>query len=275
MRGNAVMRFDGNQAWGEAMAAARANREVLTVLAGVFTLLPTLAIALLYGDQQRALADALSHLDDPMVMAQTQGHLRALALPAGLAALIQLVGQMAMMAMLTDPARPTVAEAIRAGLRALPVLFGAGLISGLVYFLGGFSVMLLFGLLEAITGLRALTGVGIAAVALLVVVALFRLSLVMPAIVVDGIRHPWAALRRSWQLTRGSVARLLWFYLLLGLAYLVLTVAVGRGISALAALALGQGAGPVVEGLVGAVITAAAGVIFTAVLAAVHRQLAR
>ena len=61
---------------------------------------------------------------------------------------------------------------------------------------------------------------------------------------------------------------------LLGLAYLVLTVAVGGGISALAALALGKGAGPVVEALTGAAITAAGGAVFTAVLAMVHRQLA-
>jgi membrane-anchored glycerophosphoryl diester phosphodiesterase (GDPDase) len=108
----------------------------------------------------------------------------------------------------------------------------------------------------------------------LMAVAMFRLSLVMPAVVVDGIRSPWAAIRRSWRLTRGAVGRLVWFYLLLGLAYLVLTVAVGGGISALAALALGKGAGPVVEALTGAAITAAGGAVFTAVLAMVHRQLA-
>ena len=268
------MRFDGNRAWTEAMVAARANREVLAVLAGVFMLLPTLAIAMLYGDHQRAVAEALSHLDDPQVMAQAQAHLRVLALPAALASLIQLVGQMAMMAMLTDPARPTVAEAMRAGLRALPVLIGVGLLGVAVYFLIGGSVLLLFSLLEAVTGQHAFAPLAMGTVMALMAVALFRLSLVMPAVVVDGVRNPWAAIRRSWWLTRGTVGRLVWFYLLLGLAYLVLTVAVGGGISALAALALGKGAGPVVEALTGAAITAAGGTVFTAVLAMVHRQLA-
>lgn len=269
------MRFDGNRAWTEAMAAARANREVLAVLAGVFMLLPTLALAMLYGDHVTALADALAHVADPEAKAQARAHLQVLALPIMLAGLVKGVGEMAILAMLTDPARPTVAEAIRTSGRALPALVGTWLLGGLSYFLAGGSVLLLCGLIEAATGLRALTGLGMAVVLALMAMMLLRLSLVMPAIMVDGIRAPMAAISRSWRLTRGTLGRLGWFYLLLGLAYLVLTIAVGGGISALAAIALGKGAGPVIDALVDAVITAGGGVVFTAVLASVHRQLAQ
>lgn len=42
------MKFDSNRAWKEASAAISANREVVFALAGVFFLLPGLAMALLF-----------------------------------------------------------------------------------------------------------------------------------------------------------------------------------------------------------------------------------
>lgn len=268
------MRFDGNRAWTEAMAAARANREVLAVLAGVFLLLPQLAIALLYGDHQRAIYEGLQHLDDPVVKGQVQAHLQVLAPPSLLSTLVQLTGEMAILAMLTDPARPTVAEAIRIAGRAVPALIGTALVAALLYVVAGGGIAVVFGVIAGLTGQGAIASLAAVAVVALVGWGLVRLSLVMPAILVDRIGHPWRVIGRSLALTRGNAGRLGWFYLMLGLAYVVLVIAVGGAISALAALALGKGSAPVVEALVGAGLSAAGGAVFTAVIAMVHRQLA-
>ena len=52
------MKFDMSEAWREAMAMISRNREVLLIVAGIFFLLPSLAMALSMGNfQQAMLAD--------------------------------------------------------------------------------------------------------------------------------------------------------------------------------------------------------------------------
>jgi hypothetical protein len=56
--GEGPMKFDMSEAWREAMAMITANREVLLIVAGIFFLLPSVALGLSIGElQESMLAD--------------------------------------------------------------------------------------------------------------------------------------------------------------------------------------------------------------------------
>ncbi len=278
------MRFDGNRAWGEAMAMVSANRELLMVLAGVFFLLPALVMAFFFGDLQMQMLANLSrnmaNPRDPAIAAAMAGVMAKVAPVALLVGIAQMVGHMAMMALITDPRRPTVAEALTKALACLPTIVAA-----LVLFIVGYLVFALgFGLvLGLLIGLGMLLGtavsalftvVGFVALVAVVVLIMSRLSLTMPVVVVDGQRNPWTALRQSWTLVSGNSRRLALFYFLLGLAYMVIAVVLMIVIGTLVALVAGKGSGlGIVTGLFQGVIAGAAAMVFTAIIAAVHRQL--
>ena len=54
------MKFDSNGAWLDAMAAVRANRQVLLAVAGVFFLLPTLLSTVFLTDVQTQILEAMN-----------------------------------------------------------------------------------------------------------------------------------------------------------------------------------------------------------------------
>jgi hypothetical protein len=267
------MKFDSNRAWREASAAASANREVLVAVAGVFFLLPGLASVLFLSDFQ---ADMMANFGNPDAAERIMEGMTGPVVGFGLISfLLQAIGYLAMLALLTDRTRPTVGEAIGAAIKALPVVIGAVLLFFGGYMLAIVVLAVLAGVLAQVAGLGAvavLMGLGLIGG---VVYAGVRLSLVLPVIVIDRVHNPVAALARSWQLTRGNSLRLLAFYLLLGLAYLVIVMVVGMMSMTLATLVAGQGkVSMLIGGLVTGVVGAAASALFTAILAAIHRQLA-
>jgi hypothetical protein len=267
------MKFDSNRAWREASAAASANREVLVAVAGVFFLLPGLASVLFLSDFQ---ADMMANFGNPDAAERIMEGMTGPVVGFGLISfLLQAIGYLAMLALLTDRTRPTVGEAIGAAIKALPVVIGAVLLFFGGYMLAIVVLAVLAGVLAQVAGLGAvavLMGLGLIGG---VVYAGVRLSLVLPVIVIDRVHNPVAALARSWRLTRGNSMRLLAFYLLLGLAYLVIVMVVGMMSMTLATLVAGQGkVSMLIGGLVTGVVGAAASALFTAILAAIHRQLA-
>ena len=267
------MKFDSNRAWREASASASANRDVLLALAGVFFLLPGLASVLFLSDFQ---ADMMANFGNPAAAERIMKGMTGPVVGFGLVSfLLQSIGYLAMLALLTDRTRPTVGEALGAAIKALPVVIGAALL----FFFGYMMAIVVFAALAGV--LSSVTGLGAVAVLLVVgliggvVYAMIKLSLVLPVIVIDRVHNPVAALVRSWQLTKGNSLRLLLFYLLLGIAYLVVVMVAGMVSMALAALIAGQGkATMLIGGVVSGVVGAAASALFTAILAAIHRQLA-
>lgn len=263
------MTFDSNRAWQDAMAAVRANREVLLALGGVFFLLPTLLSTVFLSDIQTRILENASKAEvlDKLVR-ENMGMLLGFGL-GGMA--VQLIGYVAVMALLSDRRRPTVGETIATGLRGLPTL----LLAGLVFSAAALAVSTL---LSAILGsLLGMVGAGIAVFVLLVLLtyASIKLSLTMPVVVNEGLRNPVAALARSWRLTRGNSLRLFGFYSLLFLGYMAIALVATFVIVGPALLVLGQGpASLLATGMVTGAVGAAANVILTAVLAQAHRQLA-
>lgn len=266
------MMFESNRAWQEAVSAVSANRDVLMPVAGVFFLLPAVIAAFFLGDVQTQM---LSQLGNPealnKVMEGKFGLFMAIGLFSGLA---QFVGAIAMLMLLTDRGRPTVGQAIGAAFSALPTMIGVMVL----IWLGMVAAVLVMGVLSAALAMALPAGLATFLIAVLLMGGVFyllvKLSLVTPVVAIEGVRNPITALSRSWNLTKGNSLRIFGFYVLLFLAYMVISMLIMMVIGGLLALA-GTGTvvtflSSVVSGAVGAVVA----MVFTAVVAAIHRQLA-
>ncbi len=259
------MKFDMSEAWQEAMAMIAANREVLLIVAGIFFFLPTMALTFAIGDTQ-----PITMSEDTAAMEQAVANFYGnVGWMMGLVFLVQLAGYIALLALLRDAAKPTVGDAIKTGLIGMLPAFAA-------YIIITVGLGLLFGILLGIamaTGVMALVSV----IAILAFVGcayiLVKTALVPPVIAIEKTFNPIRAIRRSWQLTKGNSVRLAMFFVLISLVYLVVSVLVGLVVSALG-FVLGSSAEIVVSGLLSGLIGAIAAVVFVAVLAAIHRQLA-
>lgn len=269
-----MMNFDSNRAWQEAIAGIRACRSLLLPIAGVFFLVPSVASSFLLGDIQ---AQIFANLDNREVLSGIFEAELGKILGVSLFSMIAgFVGYLSVLVLLTDRSRPTVGEAIMRGVRYLPTVLAATIIG---YFALLFCIILISvigGVLSAVLG-----GVGVAlifiAMLALVLTAVVRFSMTLPVVVVENVLNPLAALQRSWRLTRGNALKLLGFYALLLVAYVVITVLLMVIIGAATGIAGGGEPGEatllftsVLAGAIGAVV----GVIASAVLAAVHAQLA-
>lgn len=260
------MRFDSNQAWQHAAALVSANRDVVWALAGVFLVLPTFSVGVLAPPPEPA-----AGADSDALMASLSTYYNG-AWPWLLGmAVCQVIGTLAMLALLTDRTRPTVGEALKLALHgALPVI-GAQLLAGM-----GFAAAALIPItLAAMTGSQVLASLVIAACLGALVYVMVRISLVAPVVMVDGERNPVAALKRSWNLTRGNAGRLLLFYALLLIGFGIVILLVGGLADLLLRLALGVELGTALGTLVSAALQAIMAIFFMAIYAATHRQLAR
>lgn len=273
------MRFDSNQAWTEAVASVSAHRAVLWPVAGVFFLLPGLIWVWFFSGTQ---AELMAGMRNPATASAAMAGMFGKVMPyLLLLMLIQSVGNLSLLGLLTDRTRPTVGQAIGSAVRNLPSLIGAGVLIFIVYMVIGLVVALVIGLIVALTKVTAIAivfvGIGLVAIFW----ALTRLSVLLPVIVIDKVSNPITAITRAWGLTKGSAASLFLFYLLLLVAYAVIAAVVQLALGALMGITM-MGAGEAAKsggsliamGLVGGVIGAVVAVLLNAILAAVHRQLA-
>lgn len=257
------MKFNMSQAWSEATAMFSANREVLLVVAGIFFFLPSLLVSLMVPNIQAEL------MSDPEQVTQMMSALWASwGWLFGLVTLAQIVGYLAMLALLRDHARPTVGEALQAGLKGMLPAIGT-------YFLMILGVSLMMAVLIGAGFASGSTAVGAIATVLALVLFIYLLikfSLSGPVIALEKVGNPIKVLVRSWQLTKGNSFRLFGFYALLFVCYLVIAMVIGIPVG-MSALVLGTTAGALLNGVVSGAIGAVVTVIFVAILAAVHRQL--
>jgi len=267
------MRFDSNSAWREASLSVSANREVLAAVAGVFFLLPGLVSIIFLSDFQ---ADLLANLSNRAGAEKMLEGMSGPMIGFGLISFaLQSVGYLALLALLTDKTRPTVGEALRLAIRALPTVLGATLL----FFAGYMSAVLVLAVLGAglakASGLGAIVALAVLALIAGVVYAAIRFLLILPVVVIERVFNPVTALARSWRLTKGNSLRLFAFFLLLTIVYFVIIMVVTMIVMALAVAIAGQGKlSMLIGGVFSGVVGAAASVLLTAILAAIHRQLA-
>ena len=258
-------RFDSNRAWQEASGSVSANRDVLIALAGVFMAVPAFALAVLVTPPE---PEAGADLDAMIKLAEV--YFREAWPALLLASLATTLGTMAMLTLFGHAGRPTVGEAIRHGLVTTPIALLTQIIQG--FLLTGLVMLptMIAGISgsQGITVIGTLIGIGLA--------ARFwtRTSLANPVIAVESQRNPLAALRRSFALTRGNAARLLLFFALLVLAFVIAGQLLQLALSLLAQALGGADAGRIAGAFSGAVVQSAMGVYLAAAMAASHAQLA-
>ncbi|MGN3975185.1 glycerophosphoryl diester phosphodiesterase membrane domain-containing protein [Tsuneonella sp. SYSU-LHT278] len=263
------MKFDMGAAWNEAVRLLAANRQVLLIVAGVFFFLPYVGFMLVFSNEMTALEASQASNPDPRVMGEAMmglyGQFWWLLL---IMVVLQTIGVLGLLALLSDRSRPTVGEALGAGARLLLPYIGAQLLMSCIY-------GLLFLLPIAVgVGVSVATGVLLGLVAVVAFAYLFtKFLMVPPVIAIERVVNPLSALGRSWRLTKGNSIRLFLFVLLLFVAVLVVGGVIGMVAGLVLALA-GPEVAQVGNALVSGLINAVFYTIFLAVLAAAHRQLA-
>ena len=262
------MKLDMSRAWNDAVRLLTSNRQVILIVAGVFFFLPYLGLSLLAPELANPMAGAAP--------GQTQSPDAMMALFTGpviggmlVIGVLQAVGTIALLAMLTDHARPTLGEALGTGVKSVIPYIATMLLQGLLI-----AVVLGLPLGAAIASGSDAAGfvVGVAAFVCFVY-AYIKFSLAVPVIAIEKQMNPVSVLRRSWSLTKGNSFRLLGFYLLLFVAVIVLTMIAGIVLGVPMAL-LGGSVAAFGSALVGALTNTAMVIVFMGVLAAVHHQLA-
>lgn len=259
------MKFDSNLAWKQAANAVSANREVLLALAGVFFMLPQLAFAIFYPQPEPTAA--MSEKEMVEMVTAYYGSILPVAIPM---ALLQAVGTLALLGLLDGQRRPTVGESIKDSLKGVVPYLLAQLIGGLGLMLVALPVV---GTLAALGG-TAGAAIAFALVAVVVIYVGVRLSLTAAVIAVERVFNPITALARSWRLTRRNTARLLGFYALFILAFVVILIVANIVIGIPLALLAPDHVATIIQALLGSVLSAVMALYFVAIIAASHRQLA-
>lgn len=270
----ANIKLDMGKAWTQTTALIGANKDTISALAGLFFFLPSFAAGLVMpeasttvpvggpragGDPQVAMQQALDQIT--ALYADNWVLLVAVSV-AG------FVGSMSLLALLTDRGNPTVGEALGKGLRSIPSYIAAQLLSAL-------AAGLAIGIPLGIAGAVAPPAVA-ALVALVMLVGVLygaiKLSLIAPVIAIDEERNPFAAIARSWRLTKGNSLRILGFFVLLFIVIVIIGALV-QGVLTLALSAIGGEVARIGIAGLSALINAIMTVVFLVVLAAIHRQL--
>ena len=261
------MKFDMGAAWNTATGLIGKNRDMIVVVAGVFFFLPYLATTLL---MPQAMNPPVANPEDMQailaVMQQTYIDYWWVML---IIFVSQGIGTLALLVLLTDRARPTLGDALKRGAVSFPSYFAANI---LVVLVAAVAIMLPVGLGFA-TGVAAIMVLTVMLAIPLVFYLMVKFSLIMPAIAVDGILNPVQALARSWRLTKGNSLRLFLFYFLLLIAITVVILLATLVLGVVFA-AIGGEVELIGNGIVTSLVNAGFVVIFLAVLAGIHRQLA-
>lgn len=236
-------KFDGSQAWTDAMALLKGQREIVLTVAGFFMLLPSLFLYALRpfvpkGDTQATL------LQEYVAWVATNLHWIALV------GLFAALGRLTILILLLGPGRPSVGEALSAAARLLILFVAMTILIRLMLFAG--SLLLI---------LPALYLYG-------------RLFLAEPSFVVDRAQNPVTGISRSFDLTRGNGWRIFLVAFIVYLGAMIFRLAVGSVVGVLGALAGGGGLAAFLNAFVDASVEAGVALILLLMSVAAHRQLA-
>lgn len=259
-----MTKLDSNAAWKEASGQVSTNRDVFLALAGVFFVVPSLALTVIGGEP--AVVPGMQR--EAMMAAITAFYADAWWLILA-SAVLQVVGVLAILTLMRDRTRPTVGEAIRSALNGLLPYLAAQLLFALVVgMVGGIAIGLTAAVFPALAAGGAL---------LLFIVAVFigiRLILVAPVIAVEGQRNPLVALKRSWTLTKGQFWRIFGFLALVMILFVVVLGVIMLLVGVILAIFASGETQRLLAAVVSSVLTAIAVTYVIGILAAIHRQLA-
>lgn len=257
----AVTTLDSSAAWASATRMVAANRDLLMAIAGVFYVLPGLAGAVFVPSPAMT-----PDMSETQMLAVMQDYYAG-SLPVLLVlSLLPMAGMLTMLVAMLDTARPTVGQAIRHSVRALPTYFAAQLLIAL----GILPVSIaLASLLALLVGDRLAVPIALG----LLLYPIMRTMLVGPVVAGEGVRNPVTAIRESFQLTRRNAGRILLFIGMAAFVFLVVYGLVMMFVGVVLVLMFkGEPQRLLGEGVAG-VLLAVGYTYFVAMLAAIYRQL--
>ncbi|WP_294325116.1 hypothetical protein [uncultured Sphingomonas sp.] len=241
------MRLNVAAACHDAVQIWKRDRDVIAAVGGVFFFLPNLALALFM--RESSVTVPVEPKDDQALMALMQSFLVENAPLLAFQMVAELVGVAVLLALLLDPARPTVGDALRIVARRLPVLIAATMLLNIALVCG---------------------------VALFIVPGLYvigRAAMVMPVLLAEPERRFGDAVGRALDLTRGRVLQLLSLWALIHLgAYFIQSA-----LQSIARAASAGGTNPFTAGIIAIAISAmsmTAAIAYTLVRATIYRRLA-
>lgn len=258
------MKLDSNQAWRTALEAIRANREVVAAIAGVFFVLPTLVVSLLFPSPEPP-----SGMPPKVMMAMMRDYWGTVAPWMIPVFLFQAVGTLALLQLFAHRARPTVGEALRTGATGVPSYLGVQLIFA---FTLGLAAAVLVGASAALKS-PALGALGLLAVVVVAIYTGTRLALAAPLVGIDGLRNPLTIIARSWAATRGNAGRIMLFLLLLVIAFSVAIMVVTAIVGVVLALVAGAETARVISAVLSSVLSGSMAAYIAGCLFGIHRQL--
>ncbi|MFM5894829.1 MAG: hypothetical protein ACKOQM_10435 [Novosphingobium sp.] len=257
-------RFDSMKVWDEASGALLANREVLMAVMGVFAVLPVFALA-----QFLPLPEPVQGQLPAQLLERWAQYFDANWLPYLAALLVEMFGMLVALALLGDPARPTVGEAMRQAARSAPAFIAALIAAHAVALLAGLVPVTMIGLI----GSLLLTQVAAILGTVFILYMMVRFGFIGPVVVLGGTRNPLEALRRSFMATKGIGWQLLVFLLLIYFAFAIVGWLLTSAFAIVATLLAGAEGGHLVGNLIASLVQGAQAATFVAVIAASYRQL--
>lgn len=188
---------------------------------------------------------------------------------------IQFAQAITTMRLCSDRHPPSIGDAMSAGFRAVPTMFGVVLL----FIVGGVVVGLVSSLVVAGLLAAAKSATLSFVLMLLFVVGMLyllaRASLIVPVIAIDGVMNPITVIANSWRMTANSALKIAVVYIL---AVIVMASIMIGLVFATIGLPGVAGTSPSPGGIIGfgvamLVIELTLGLYFTCLIAAIHRQL--
>lgn len=237
-----MVKFDMGAAWDDAMTLVKAHLPLTSILAGIFLFLPGMALALLGPLPLTPPANITPDQAFAMLLADMRQQfpwLLALAIASTL-------GSVAILRLWLARSGTSVGEALAFAFMMIPTLLAMFVIQSILF---GIAFLLL------IVPMIYLIG---------------RFSAVYPLLADRELKNPAAALQGSWQLTQGNGWRIALFVILFFVVLIVVTLIVQSVTNLFGA----RGSfGHLIGSAINSAISAAFGLLNTAVLASIYRQL--
>ena len=238
-----MAKFDMGAAWDDAVTLVRAHLPLTSVLAGLFLFLPGMAMAILGPEPLAPAGNATPDQLGAMLVEEMRQQI-----PWLLAVMVaSTLGSVAILRLWLARSGTSVGEALGFAFTMLPTLIVIFVVQSVMF---GIAMLLLV--------IPALYLVG-------------RFAAVYPLLVDQNLKNPVSSLIGSWQLTRGNGWRIALFVILFVIAMLVISMIVGGVTSVFGA----RGSfGYLIGSIINSAVSAGFGLLNTAVIASVYRQLA-
>lgn len=240
----ATRQLDFSAIWNDAIALMKSNREIALALAGVFFLLPALAMPFFL----TPIATVLDPTPE-QTMQMIQNWLTVNWYWFTLLLVVGIIGALSFNILLLDPKKPTVGDALRQAMTLSPALLLARI---MITFAVAISILFLI-----------IPGVYLAV----------KFILVEPVIGAENQRNPLIAMQRSWELTRGNSLRIFGFLLIVAIVSVITFFVISLISNVVIMLLLPAAVAAVFTEIIGAILQTVLSLLFLFLYAAIYRQI--